>query len=1162
MKNFDYLQDIEALKDLYKFCSTAEEHQQTDHDLCGWNCRKALEWIVRAIYKLKHVEIPERASLYELSIGRPFAELIGGDEQLMMGVHYVRKMGNIAVHRGGISQKESYYTLLNIYNVVGGVLLRLGVLNNLAPFNKDLIPKKPQLHVATSDEIPEAGDAFVKSVKPENVEQPKALKVESTLSEAETRQMFIDLLLKEAGWEVLTKEGVIMPAKAGIEIEVEGMPNNEGKGYCDYVLFGRNGKPLAVIEAKRTSKSEDVGKHQAELYADCLEKKYGVRPVIYYSNGFHTKVIDTLGYPPREVMGFHSLEDLENLFAHQQRQPLKELGIKDKITNRDYQKRGIRALCDHLMKMHRRGLLVMATGTGKTRVAISLCEVLMRLGWVKRVLFLADRTTLVDQANDNFTKLLPSFTTCVLSDNSDKDMNARLMFSTYQTMINLIDEEEKTFSVGFFDLIILDEAHRSVFGKYTTIFDYFDSFLVGLTATPREEVEKSTFDLFGLESGEPNFAYSMKEAVDDKYLVDYIPMSRTTLRLRDGIQYDTLTEEEKQQLDKAWEYERDKALMEKGIVLPKTPRDIEKKELFTYIYNKSTCDEVLEDLMKNGLKVDNGTKLGKTIIFAYDHDHAKMIVERFYTLYPQFNSEFCQLVDYSVNYVKNIIDRFKVRDKLPQITVSVDMLDTGVDVPDILNLVFFKPVYSNIKFIQMIGRGTRLCEEIFADGTDKACFYIFDWCENFEFFKKNPKGLPMANVLTLTERLFDLKTDLSVALQHQKYQQEDFTRNLCQQLKDDLFGQVSLLNEQSQEVRKVWELVRKYKVKENWVYLSGLDAYELRVKIAPLVIIEDHDTSASAFDALMLNIMLSCIVPDIVSTRSKNKVRAIAVRLQQKASIPAVMQRMELIKEVASPDFWKGATIDRLEYVRQELRDIIKNILGSKREKFFIDISDTMEEKDDVEKPEMNTDYHTRILEYLNTHHDHPAIRKIYELEPLTIYDIKQLEAICWKDLGTKEEYEAYVKKGDLLCGDKVAVFIRSIIGIDRAKAKEMFSKFLSNNVLNSLQEEYLNQIIGYVVENGDITPDVLMRDSNLKELQWSEVFGQNLSFVGKYINEIHGVVQVANGEYFSPNNASQTMRVAPSSIQRNKAEEVRMYPSFEETSDRAAEELFPPEKD
>jgi type I restriction enzyme R subunit len=312
----------------------------------------------------------------------------------------------------------------------------------------------------------------------------------------------------------------------------------------------------------------------------------------------------------------------------------------------------------------------------------------------------------------------------------------------------------------------------------------------------------------------------------------------------------------------------------------------------------------------------------------------------------------------------------------------------------------------------------------------------------------------------------------------------------------------------------------------------------------------------------MLNIMLSCIVPDIVSTRSKNKVRAIAVRLQQKASIPAVMQRMELIKEVASPDFWKGATIDRLEYVRQELRDIIKNILGSKREKFFIDISDTMEEKDDVEKPEMNTDYHTRILEYLNTHHDHPAIKKIYELEPLTIDDIKQLEAICWKDLGTKEEYEAYVKKGDLLCGDKVAVFIRSIIGIDRAKAKEMFSKFLSNNVLNSLQEEYLNQIIGYVVENGDITPDVLMRDSNLKELQWSEVFGQNLSFVGKYINEIHGVVQVANGEYLSPNNASQTMRVAPSSIQRNKAEEVRMYPSFEETSDRAAEELFPPEKD
>ena len=1105
MTNFDYLKQIPALGDLYRFCHAAESVQATDHDTCGWNCRKALEWIARAVYKLKHVAVAERDNLYTLTTGAPFTELIGDDEQLMMAVHYIRKVGNIAVHQGGISQRESYYCLLNTYNVVGGILLKLGVLDSLAPFAKEMIPSRVIPHVATNDEVPEASTEFVNSVNPQNVSKPKSAKQDSGMTEAETRKLFIDLLLKEAGWEVLTKKNVMMPAKAGIEIEVDGMPNNQGKGYCDYVLFGKNGKPLAVIEAKRTSKSEDVGKHQAELYAQCLERQYGVRPVIYYSNGFHTKMIDALGYPPREVLGFHTIDDLENMFAHQQRKPLKDLGIKDKITNRDYQKRGIRAMCDHLTAMHRRGLLVMATGTGKTRVAISLCEVLMRMGWVKRVLFLADRTSLVKQASESFSNLLPTYTTTVLSDGSERDMNARLMFSTYQTMINLIDKDEKDFSVGFFDLIILDEAHRSVFGKYTIIFDYFDAFLVGLTATPREEVEKSTYDLFELESGEPNFNYTMEEAVP-VYLVDYIPISRTTTRLRDGIKYDSLTEEEKQQLDKAWEYERERAMIEKGIVMPKTPRDIEKKEMFTYIYNEKTVDLVLEDLMTNGLKVENGDKIGKSIIFAYDHDHAAMIVERFYKLFTQFNPQFCQLVDYSVNYAQDIIDNFKVRENMPQVAVSVDMLDTGIDVPDVLNLVFFKPVYSSIKFIQMVGRGTRLCPQIFADGGDKTCFYIFDWCENFEFFNKNPKGLPAQNMLTLAERLFDLKADLVVALQHEKYQKDAFCRQFCQQLKDDLQGQVMQLNELHQGVRKVWETVRKYKQKESWVYVSGLDAFEMKQKIAPLIIMEHKDGKACAFDALMLNIMLSQIEEEVNATRSKNKVIAIAQRLQTKASIPEVMAKMGIIKEVCQPDFWKTATLERLEYVRQELRDLVYTIVGSKREKFFIDIKDTMEEKGEVEKPVIVTDYRTRILDYLKDHRDHPAIRKIYQLEPLTIDDIKQLEEICWKELGTKDEYQSFVKKGDLLCGDKVAVFIRSIIGVDRVKARRMFSKFLSDNVLNALQEEYLNQIIGYVAENGDITPDVLFRDETLKELKWSAVWGQDLSNIGKYINEIHNL--------------------------------------------------------
>ena len=1101
MRNFDYLKQIPALSDLYNFCHAAEEMQLSDYDSCGWNCRKALEWTVRAVYKLKHQPVGERDNLYTLSTGKPFTELIADDDKLMMAVHYIRKVGNVAVHQGGITQREAYFCLLNTYNVVGGVLLSLGVLETLAPFSKDLIPAKPQPHVATSDTVPEAPKTFVDAVPEENVKKPVKAEMPEDISEAETRKEFIDLMLREAGWKVVEVENSPMACMAGIEIYVEGMPNNKQEGYCDYVLYGKDCKPLAVVEAKRASVEPEKGKHQAELYADCLEKKYGQRPVIYYTNGFRTMIIDGLGYPPRQVMGFHTLDDLELMISRRGRGKMTDLAIRDEITNRNYQKMAIRSICDHLNLMHRHGLIVMATGTGKTRVAISLCEVLLRNKWVKNILFLADRTALVHQACENFTELLPDYTTCILTGAKNEEKGARLMFSTYQTMINYIDAEDKEFSVGRFDLIILDEAHRSIFGKYTAIFDYFDSFLVGLTATPRDEVERSTFELFHLD-GEPNFEYSMAEAVKDGYLVDYNPISRTTKRLRNGIEYDSLTEEEKAQLDAAWAYEQAKAL-ERGEVKPLTPRDIEKKELFDYIYNKGTVDIVLQDLMRSGLKVENGEKLGKTIIFAYNHDHAQMIVDRFYELYPSFDAKFCQLVDYSVNYSQDIINNFKVRENMPQIAVSVDMLDTGVDVPDILNLVFFKPVYSSIKYIQMVGRGTRLCKEIFADGSDKQEFYIFDWCENFEFFKDNKQGRKPVESMSVTERIFGLEADIIVVLQHERYQ-HGFTREYCEQLKDKLAAQVNELNELHASVRREWETVRKYKRPETWGYISAIDALELKKKIAPLIVSEKDDNGGKMLDALMLNIELSKLVPDVVSTRSKNKVIRIAQLLKAKEGMPAVKERIDAIELAMNPNFWKGATIENLEYVRTALRDLIYIILGSKHEKFFISISDTMEEKES-EKPEMLTDYRTRIIDYLNEHRDSAVLQKIFRLEKLTVDDIKQLEDICWRELGSKEEYEEYVNKGDLLCGDKVAIFIRSIIGVDRKIAKERFSKFLSDNVLNSLQEEFINQIIGYVCENGDITPMTIITNDCFYGI--GDAFGANMLSIKNYVEELHGLV-------------------------------------------------------
>lgn len=1112
MRNFDYIKDL-GLNDLYGFCCAAEEHQLSHPDFSALNARKALEYIVRALYFMKNVEVSERATLFELVEGAPFREFIG-DPRVIMAVHYVRKVGNNAAHNGKVSKKESFFALLNIYNVVGAILQKLKVVQEVKPFNRDLIPKSVELPAITVGRVEvKSSDAIVTDADPLTLAAQEPVKnISSHISEAETRRLFIDLMLRDAGWEVLSQENTPCATKAGIEIRVEGMPNDKMEGYCDYVLYGRDGKPLALVEAKRTSVDEERGKHQAELYADCLERQYGVRPVIYYSNGFSTKIIDGLGYPPRPVLGFHNINDLELMISRRGRQKMTDLAIKDEITNRDYQKRAIRAVCDHLNGMHRRALIVMATGTGKTRVAISLCEVLMRNQWVKKVLFLADRTSLVKQAYDKFSQYLPNYPICNLSDSKEgkkkkKDLDAHLMFSTYQTMINYIDSEVKEFSVGRFDLIILDEAHRSIFRKYTAIFEYFDSFLVGLTATPRDEVDRSTFDLFNIESGEPNYTYSQEEAEKDGFLVGYNPISRTTRRLREGIVYESLTDDEKEQLDQAWEYEKAKAEMQTGLPQTKTPRDIEKKELFDYIYNFATIDIVIQDLMNNGLKVNNGDKLGKTIIFAYDHNHAKLIVERFYALYPGFGSDFCQLVDYSVNYAQDIIDQFKVREKMPQIAVSVDMLDTGIDVLDILNLVFFKPVYSRIKFIQMIGRGTRLCPGIFADGSDKKEFYIFDWCENFEFFNENRNGYEPQPTLSLSERLFGLMLDIAVILQHQKYQQDEFAQLLCRNLKEKLQKQVKELNERHVSVMRHLDIVIRFKNPDNWVYISELDALEMKQRIAPLIINEQDDNGSRMFDALMLNIELSKLESEVNASRSKKKVSAIAQRLKHKASIPAVMERMDTIVEVSNPTFWETASLERLESVRAELRDIVYVTLGSQHERFYINISDAMEDKKGVEKPELETDYHTRILDYLKEHRDHQSIQKIYRLEQLSHADIVELERICWKELGTKEEYEKYVSKGQMICGDKVAAFIRSIIGVDRKLAKEKYSEFLSGIVLNSLQEEYLNQIIGYVCENGDITPESILTDENFADLDWSGVFGHNLASIKMYIDELHGLI-------------------------------------------------------
>lgn len=1103
MQNFDYLKDEANLKSLYHFCNTAELTQQSDPDQSAINSRKALEWMARAIYVLNGFELAERTSLFEMVDGEPFKDFVN-NEKLMMSVHFVRKVGNIAAHAGNVSKKESFFALLNIYNFVGAALVKLGCIESFPDFDKTLIPSQPTIHLHPQEK-PQPPKEFIESIDAEKTSTtPLPMFLSEDFSEAETRKLFIDLMLKEAGWKVMEEDGKILPSTACTEIEVHGMPSESQVGYADYVLFGSNGLPLAVVEAKRTTKSPAVGKHQAELYADCLEKQYHVRPVIYYTNGFETYVIDGIGYPPRRLYAFHTEKDLQLLIDRRNRKLITDLKVKDHITDRDYQKTAIKAVCEHLNTMHRRALLVMATGTGKTRVSISLVDVLMRNGWVKNVLFLADRTSLVKQAHKNFVKLMPNTTTCRLndSDNKDKDTNARIIFCTYQTMINYIDTDVKEFSVGRFDLIIIDEAHRSVFGKFGSIFNYFDSLLVGLTATPREDVDKSTYELFGLEDGEPNFEYNLEDAVADGYLVPYSAFKKGSLILKEGIKYDSLSKEEQEQIEKIWEYEQVARAIQGD---DRKGRDIDSKEIFTYIFNKDTIDKVLQDLMEKGLKVQGGDRIGKSIIFAYNHHHAEMIVERFNALYPEYGNGFCELIDNYVNYAQDLIDKMEVRDNNPQIAVSVDMLDTGIDIPDVLNLVFFKIVKSKIKFWQMIGRGTRLSQDIFGEGKHKETFYIFDWCRNFEYFGHNPEGVEAKTAQSLTERLFCVRAQLAFELQHADHLAIPFEKQLHDDLKAMMLKQVQNLNDSHISVREKWQNVNRFQQPENWQYLSLVDVEVLKQDISPLLTKNMTDEGAKRFDLLVLTVELSMVNSDVKGTKSIKNIVTIAQALEEKASIPQVMEKMDTIKMVLSEVFWENMTFDGLEKVRIELRELVKFIFGEQKMSFEVDIEDTVSDEGVAESLVSFTTYRQRVLEYLAENRNLPVLQKILNIEPLTNADIKELERILWHELGTKEEYEHWTQ--NMLCGDFVAAFIRSIIGIDRAVALKMFTQFISDNELNSQQEEYLKTIINYVCENGDIKVDTLINDSPFNDIDITELWGENLIGVGQYVKFLHDTI-------------------------------------------------------
>ena len=838
------------------------------------------------------------------------------------------------------------------------------------------------------------------------------------------------------------------------------------KGFADYVLFGRDGLPLAVIEAKRTSKDPNIGRKQVVLYADALERKFGRRPMMFTTNGFETYYWDDLTSPQRKVSGFFTKSDLEKLMNRRQsRKPLNSIQISDKITNRYYQKEAIRAVCEHIEQGFRKALLVMATGTGKTRTASSLTDVLSRGGYITNILFLADRTALVKQAKDDFKNQLPDMSLCNLCSNKD-DRNARIVFSTYPTILNAIDSTKTKdgvplFSPAHFDLIITDESHRSIFKKYRAIFEYFDAIMVGLTATPKMDVDRNTYDFFEVENGVPTYAYDYETAVyTDHVLVPYYNYEVKTKFLEEGITYDDLSEDDKLR------YEDDFA--EDGYV----PNFIPSAALNKFVFNEKTVDTVLQDLMERGIKVAGGDKLGKTIIFAQSKDHAEFIVQRFNKLYPSLGKgHFAQRITCSDSYAQTVIDDFKQKE-MPVIAVSVDMMDTGVDVPSCVNLVFFKKVRSKTKFWQMIGRGTRLCENLnCTDGidgeyTDKRRFLIFDYCGNFEYFREHQNGYETQETKSLSESIYCKQMRLIFALQD-----GNFTDAEYQAFRDELVqichSGVCGLSYDLVSVRLKLEYVEKYKKPEKWAALSDMDCYELEKHIAPLIASRDTDEFAKRFDNFMYGMMLANIKQIPTMKHLKKQLVDTAELLEKKATIPQIQKKLPLIRDIQTDAFWKDISILTLEKVRLELRDLIQSLDdGKRRPPIFTRLDDPVLESKKGEQLDAAydfEDYRKKVNRYVEEHKNDAVIYKLNHNLPLSKKDYAELERILTQELGNGEDYKR--EYGDTPFG----LLVRKIAKLDHESAMEAFSTFINDSSLNQRQIEFILKIINHIENNGYI---------------------------------------------------------------------------------------------
>ena len=1055
MTNFDFLKKEPKFHSFADVAIAAERVLKIDVASSVINCRRAMEFAIKWMYSVdKSLEKPYQDNLVSLMSTEDFHDLV--DDDLWKRLDLIRKIGNRAAHNGRkIIEDEAILCLQNLFIFMDYVSYCYSAFYEERQYDIKLlsaIQEEPTVKSVDNDVDLEKLIAENKALKEEltarrKEQQQTYVPKPLDLSEYKTRKIYIDSMLLDAGWT----EG-----KDWLnEVELEGMPNKSETGYADYVLYDDSHKPLAVIEAKRTCVGVDKGRQQAKLYADLLEKEFNRRPVVFLTNGFETRIVDNQ-YPERKVAAIYSKRDLEKLYNLQMmRTSLDHVSVDKDIAGRYYQEGAVKAVCDSFGRRNRRkALLVMATGSGKTRTVIALCKVLLEAGWVKNILFLADRNSLVTQAKRNFSTLLPDLSCSNLVDEKN-NYTVRCIFSTYQTMINCIDsvkdDDGKLFTCGHFDLVICDEAHRSIYNKYKDIFNYFDAPLIGLTATPKDEIDKNTYEIFDLEKGVPTYGYELAQAVKDGYLVDFMTVETKLKFIEEGIVYDELSEEDKSAYEDTFEFEDGKL-----------PERINSSALNTWIFNEDTIKQVLYILMSDGLKVDYGKKIGKTIIFAKNHDHAKKIFEIFNKQYPELSKNgqhFAEVIDNYMTYAQSAIDDFSDPKKMPQIAISVDMLDTGIDVPEVLNLVFFKKVMSKAKFWQMIGRGTRLCADLM-DGEDKNKFYIFDFCGNFEFFRMN-QGRPTANMMALQGAVFTLEFEIAYKLQNLEYQVERLIayRN---KLVGTMTGKVQELNRENFAVRQHLKYVDTYSIVSNYNSITFEDTLMVRQELAPLIQPDGDEASAVRFDALIYAMELAFLSGKGYGRHRSDlfkKVEGIA----SVANIPEIQMQSELINKILHTNYVENAGIDELEHIRISLRGLMKYLpkeIVKYDTNFTDEILSTEWNESELENDELKN-YKAKAEFYVRQHQDNIVIAKLKTNKPLTETDVESLEHILWNEIGSKNDYEK--EYGHKPLGE----FVREIVGLDMNAAKEAFSEFLNDTNLDSRQIYFVNQIVEYIIHNG-----------------------------------------------------------------------------------------------